>query len=204
MYQSMLSQNPIKSIRSSKNAVFTALVVIEAIALYNWIVTPHVNYLRAAQRYESVIDELAKRNQIINNNVTVKKKELEELQDKFRHVRIKLFDPVKAKEFFSDMQAMAEVTNCVIYSLNFSPTDSVIDTGQSEVSSHITANHATLSVVGGYRDIVALINKLQGRPRQVWVDSISIEPVGNNTDQLRCDIEVTIYVIHGKEKQSHD
>ena len=102
------------------------------------------------------------------------------------------------------MQAMAEEANCVIYSLNFSPTDSAIDTSQSEVSSHIAANHATLSVVGGYRDIVALINKLQGRSRQVWVDSISIEPVGSNTDQLRCDIVVTIYVIHGKEKQSHD
>lgn len=200
----MLSQNRIKSIRSSKNALFAALVVIEAITLYNWIITPHVNYLRAAQRYESVIDELAKRNQIINNNVTVKKKDLEELQEKFRHISIKLFDPVKAKEFFSDMQAMAEETNCVIYSLNFSPTDSALDTGQLEVSSHITANHATLSVVGGYRDLVALTNKLQGRSRQVWIDSINIEPVGRNTNQLRCDIVVTIYVIHGKEKQSHD
>lgn len=196
----MLSQNRIKSIRSSKNALFAALVVIGAIILYNQIVTPHVNYLRAAQRYESVIDKLAKKNLIINNNVTVKKKELEELQEKFEHFRIKLFDPVKAKEFFSDMQAMAEVTNCVIYSLNFSPTDSTLDTGKLETGSHITANHATLSVVGGYRDIVALTKKLQDRSRQVWIDSISIEPVGSNTNQLRCDIVVTIYVIHGKEK----
>jgi hypothetical protein len=79
MYQPMLSQNRIKSIRSSKNAVFAALVAIGAITLYNQIVTPHVNYLRAAQRYESVIDELARKNQTINNNVTAKKKELEEL-----------------------------------------------------------------------------------------------------------------------------
>jgi Tfp pilus assembly protein PilO len=200
MYQPMLSQNRIKSIRSSKNAVFAALVAIGAITLYNQIVTPHVNYLRAAQRYESVIDELARKNQTINNNVTAKKKELEELQEKFEHFRIKLFDPVKAKEFFSDMQAMAEVTNCVIYSLNFSPTDSTLEAGKLETGSHITADHATLSVVGSYRDIVALANKLQDRSRQVWIDSVSIEPVGSNADQLRCDIVVTIYVIHGKEK----
>lgn len=200
----MLSQNLIKSIRSSRNAVYAALVIIEAITLYNWIVTPHISHLRAAQRYESVIDELAKKNQIINNNVTAKKKELEELQEKFQHIRIKLFEPVKAKEFFSDMQAMAEVTNCVIYSLNFSPTDSALDTGKLEASSHITANHATLTVVGGYKDIVALINKLQDRSRQVWIDSISVEPVGSNTEQLKCDIVLTIYVIHDKEKLSHD
>jgi predicted DNA binding protein len=106
----MLSQNPLKSIRSSRNAVYAALVIIEAITLYNWIVIPHLSQLRAAQRYEIVIDELAKKNRIISNNATAKKKELEELQEKFNDVRIKLFEPVKAKEFFSDMQAMAEVT----------------------------------------------------------------------------------------------
>ena len=193
----MLSQNQIKAIRSSRNVVFSALVVIEAIALFNWIVRPHVNYLRAAQIYESVADKLAKKNQIISNNVTIRRKEHKELKERFEHIHIKLFDPVKAKEFFSDIQAMAEETNCVIYSLNFSPTDSALEAGQ-EVSSHITANHAILSAVGNYKDAVALINKLQGRSKQVWIDSISIEPVGNNSEQLKCDITVTIYVIQGE------
>ena len=193
----MLSQNQIKAIRSSRNVVFSALVVIEAIALYNWIVRPHVNYLQAAQICESVADKLAKKNQIISNNVTTRRKELKELEERFEHIHIKLFDPVKAKEFFSDIQAMAEETNCVIYSLNFSPTDSALEAGQ-EVSSHITANHAILSAVGNYKDAVALINKLQGRSKQVWIDSISIEPVGNNSEQLKCDITVTIYVIQGE------
>ena len=199
----MLSQNQIKAIRSSRNVVFSALVVIEAIALFNWIVRPHVNYLRAAQICESVADKLAKKNQIISNNVTTRRKELKELEERFEHIHIKLFDPVKAKEFFSDIQAMAEETNCVIYSLNFSPTDSALEAGQ-EVSSHITANHAILSAVGNYKDAVALINKLQGRSKQVWIDSISIEPVGNNSEQLKCDITVTIYMLHSKERQSHD
>lgn len=199
----MLSQNQIKAIRSSRNVVLTALVIIEAIALYNWIVRPHVSYLRAAQICESVADKLAKKNRIISNNVTTRRKELKELEERFEHIHIKLFDPVKAKEFFSDIQAMAEETNCVIYSLNFSPTDSALEAGQ-EVSSHITANHAILSAVGNYKDAVALINKLQGRPKQVWIDSISIEPISNNSEQLKCDITVTIYVIHSKEKDSND
>jgi len=199
----MLSQNQIKAIRSSRNVVFSALVVIEAIALYNWIVRPHVNYLRAAQIYESVADKLAKKNQIISNNVTIRRKEHKELKERFEHIHIKLFDPVKAKEFFSDIQAMAEETNCVIYSLNFSPTDSALEAGQ-EVSSHITANHAILSAVGNYKDAVALINKLQGRSKQVWIDSISIEPISNNSEQLKCDITVTIYIIHSKEKHFYD
>ena len=199
----MLSQNQKQTIRSSRNVVFSALVIIEAITLYNWIVRPHVNYLRAAQIYESVANKLAKKNQIISNNVTIRRKEHKELKERFEHIHLKLFDPVKAKEFFSDIQAMAEETNCIIYSLNFSPTDSALDTGQ-EVSSHITANHVLLSAVGNYKNTVALINKLQDRPKQVWIDSISIEPISNNSEQLKCDITITIYVIHSKGEHSYD
>lgn len=200
----MLSQNQIKAIRPSRNVMFAALVVIGAISLYNWIVTPHINCLRAAQKYESVVGKLAMKNQIINKNVTIKKKEIEELREKFKHIHIKLFDSVKAKEFFSDIQAMAEEANCVIYSLNFSSTDSAPAAGRSEVSSHITANRAILSAAGSYKDIVALISKLQNRSKQVWIDSISIEPIRSSGEQLKCDIAVTIYVIHNEEVHPHD
>ena len=196
----MLSENQIKSIRSSKNVVFAAFVVIEVIVLYSWIVTPHLNFLRTVQRYESVADKLAKKNRIISTNVKLRREKLGQLQEEFKHIHIKLFDPVKAKEFFSDVQAMAEETNCVIYSLNFSPTDSAINASQSEISSHITTNRAIFSVGGRYKDIVALINKLQNRSKQVWIDSISIEPVGRNSELLKCDMSIAIYVICSGEE----
>ena len=199
----MLSENQIKSIRSSKNVVFAAFVVIEAIALYNWIVTPHLNSLQAVQKYESVANKLAKKTQIISTNVKLRRKKLGQLQEEFEHIHIKLFDPVKAKEFFSDIQAMAEQANCVIYSLNFSPTDSAINAGRSEISSHITANRAIFSIGGRYKDIVALIDKVQGRSKQVWIDSISIEPMGRNSELLKCDMSIAIYVIYNKRKYSY-
>ena len=197
----MLSENQIKSIRSSKNAVFTAFVVIEAITLYSWIVTPHLNSLQAVQRYESVADKLAKKTRIISTNVKLRKKKLGQLQEEFEHIHIKLFDPVKAKEFFSDIQAIAEETNCIVYSLNFSPTDSAINAGQSEISCQITANRAIFSVGGRYKDIVALINKLQNRSKQVWIDSISMEPVDRNSELLKCDMSIAIYVIYSGGKR---
>jgi len=155
----MLSENQIKSIRSSKNIVFAVFVVIEAIALYNWVVTPHLNSLRAAQKYESVADKLAKKSQIISTNAKLKEKKLGQLQEESKYIYVKLFDPVKAKEFFSDIQAMAEQTNCIIYSLNFLPTDSEINAGQPKISSCITVHRVVFSVGGGYKDIVALISK---------------------------------------------
>jgi len=200
----MLLENWTKSARSSKNVVLAALALIGIIAVYNWIVAPHANYLMAAQRYKSAIDALARKNEIISKDVTVKRKELEELQDEFEQVHTSLFDPIGAKEFFSDIEVMAEDTNCIIHSLNVSQTGSALKADQSKASNYITANHATLSVVGNYRNIVALMSKLQGRSEQVRVDSVSIKLIGDNSNQLKCDVTITVYVMQNKESHHHD
>lgn len=198
----MLLENWKKSARFSGNAVLAALVLIGIFAIYNWIVVPHANYLMAAQRYKSVIDALAKKNEIIGRDVIVKKKELEKLQDEFERVHTGLFDPVGAKEFFSDIEVMAKSTNCIIRSLNVSQPGSSLKADQSD--SYIAANHATLSVVGNYGNIVALIGKLQDRLQQVRIDSLSIKLIGSDSNQLGCDMTITVYEIQNKEKHTHD
>ncbi len=200
----MLLENWTKSARSSKNVVLAALALIGVIAVYNWIVAPHANYLMAAQRYKSAIDVLAKKNEIISKNVIVKKKELEKLQDEFEQVHTSLFDPIGAKEFFSDIEVMAEDTNCIIHSLNVSQTGPARKADQSKASSYIAANHATLSVVGNYRNIVALMSKLQGRLEQVRIDSASIKLIGSNSNRLKCDITITVYIMQNKEEHAYD
>lgn len=200
----MLLGNWTKSARSSKNVVLAALALIGIIAVYNWIVAPHANYLMAAQRYKSVTDVLAKKNEIISKDVIVKRKELEESQDEFEQVRTSLFDPIGAKEFFSDIEVMAEDTNCIVRSLNVSQTGSALKAGQSKASSYITANRATLSVVGNYGNIVALMSKMQDRLEQVRIDSISIKLISSDSNQLKCDMTITVYVIWNEEEQTDD
>jgi hypothetical protein len=195
----MLLENWKKSACFSRNAVLAALVLIGIIAVYNWIVVPHANYLMAAQRYRSVIDVLAKKNEIISKDVMIKKKELEKLQDEFEQV---CASSVGAEEFFSDIEVMAKGTNCIIHSLNVSQTGPPAflrkqKGGQSKAGSYITitANHATLSVVGNYGNIVALMSKLQDCLKQVRIDSLSIKLIDSDSNQLECDIAITVYVI---------
>jgi hypothetical protein len=158
----------------------------------------------AAQRYESVTDALATKNEIISKDVIIKKKKLEELQDELERVYAGLFDPIRAKEFFSDIEVMAKDTSCIIHSLNVSQIGSTLKADQSKEGSYITANHATLSVVGNYGNIVALINKLQDRLEQVRINSLSIKSIGSNSNQLECDMTITVYVIQNKEKHAND
>jgi hypothetical protein len=196
----MLLGNWTKSARFSGNAVFVALVLIGIFAIYNWIVVPHENYLMAAQRYKSVTDALARKNEIISKDMIVKKKELEKLQDEFEQLHTGLFDPVGAKEFFSDIEVMAESANCIIHSLNVSQTESALKADQSKAGGCITADHAKLSVVGNYGNIVALIGELQDRPKQVRIDSLRIKLIGSDSNQLGCDMTITVYEVQNKEE----
>jgi phosphomevalonate kinase len=184
--------------------VFAVFVVIGAITLYEQFVTPHMNYFHATQEYALVMGDIAKKTNTIRVVTELKKKKLEELQDKFKDIHAKLFNPVEAEEFFSDIQAIAEQANCIVYSLNFSPINTATKkTVKSKVTKNISENCVTLTVGGSYTDIVNLINSLQNRPKQVWTDSITIEAIGNS-DVLKCELNIRIYVIYDKWRQRND
>ncbi len=107
----MLSEDNIKSIRSSKNVVFAAFVVIGAIIFYDHIIVPHTNYFHATQKYALAMDDIAKKTSTIQTITKLKKEKLEELQNEFKDIHTKLFNPVQAEEFFSEIHAIAEQAN---------------------------------------------------------------------------------------------
>jgi hypothetical protein len=185
---------------SSRNAVLVVVLCMAAVAFYSHFVAPHRNCLRAAQTYQTLTDALEKKNISITDYVKTKKQELQQLQHKTQLIDAGLFDDVEAKLFFSDIQTIAEQTKCVINSLKFLQNGS----GMSSFSQgpYVEANRATLSVTGGYRNIIALINKLQERPKEVWIDSLGIKITSDRL--LSCDMTITIYVKHSKEGPPHE
>jgi hypothetical protein len=185
---------------SSRNAVLIAALCIATVAFYSHFVTPHRNCLRAAQSYQTLTDALEKKNRSIADYVGTKKQELQQLQHKTQLIDAGLFDDVEAKRFFSAIQTTTEQTKCIINSLKFQQDGS--GTSSSSQGPYVEANRATLSVTGSYRNIVALINKLQDRPEQVWIDSLGIKITSGRL--LSCDMTITIYVKHSKEGPPHE
>jgi hypothetical protein len=164
--------------------------------MYKLLVAPHVAYLSVVQGYESAMTNLVNKNKIIDSKVKVKRKKLQELEEKSATLQSTLFTPDKAREFFSDLQAISEQTGCVVLSLN------MIKKSQNEKRSEDTANIVTksaiLSVVGLYKDIPRLIKRLQARTQKVWIDSIKVLTVEYNSDRPRCDMTITICEIQDK------
>jgi hypothetical protein len=196
----MLVDNLAKLRRSSRNAISASLILIAALAMYNWIVAPRTNYLLSAQRYEFVTDNMVKKNKTIDNRVNIKKKKLQELREQSTQLQSTLFTSDQAREFFSDLQAISEQTGCIVYSVNLITNNpNPIKDGQLQDTTGIVTKSAVLSVVGVYKNITKLIERLQSRTQKVWIDSVKIRALNNNSDRPRCDITITICALTDKE-----
>lgn len=183
----------------SRNIMLTSLVLIGTIAFLNWFVSPHRNNLLAAQRYESVTTDLVKKKQTIDNTMTTKQNKFKELHSKLEQTHTKFFGLTEAREFFNNIQTMVRNANCTVNLLKFSPTDSAIKAGKSGENSCIITQQAKLSVIGSYRNITLLMNRLQNRSEQVQIGAVTVESTKNKSGQLKCDMNITIYVIQNKE-----
>jgi len=196
----MLVDNLTKLSRSSRNAVSASLILIAALAMYNWIVAPRTNYLSAAQRYKFVIDNVVKKNKTIDNRVNIRKKKLQELREQSAQLQGTLFTSDQAREFFSDLQAISEETGCIVYSVNLITNNpNPNKDGQLQGTAGIVTKSAVLSVVGVYKNITRLIERLQSRTQKVWIDSVNVRTLNNNSDRPRCDITITICAFTDKE-----
>lgn len=196
----MLVDKLAKLNRSTRHTVSVSLIVIAALAMYNWLVTPHADYLSAAQGYESVMDNVVEKNKTISNIVNIKRKKLQELSEKSAQLQSILFTPDQAREFFSDLQAVSEETGCVVYSLNLMTNKpSPKDRDYSEDTSGIVTKSAVLGVVGVYRNIAKLMERLQAHTQKVWIDSVQVRTFDYSSDQPRCNITITICALTDKE-----
>ncbi|MBC8481533.1 MAG: hypothetical protein H8D47_02580 [Planctomycetes bacterium] len=178
---------------ASRNVILSGLVMIAAIALYNWLIQPHVGYLWATERYEQVSNKLINKNKGLTVDVAGKRKTLKDLEREFESVCGYLFELEEAKQFLSNIETMAEQTDCQLRSLDFSPLDPQKANGIEESDTSVISNTAVLSLTGGYSNIVALINKLQNQQGRVWINSINITLLPRVG--LTCEITIKFYII---------
>jgi Tfp pilus assembly protein PilO len=200
----MLIDNFAKLNSRTRNAISAALILIITIVLYGRLVSPHVIYLAATQEYGDVLSDMIKTSKVVKSAVEIKKKKLKELGGRFAYLQNALFSVKEAKEFFSDLQAISEQAGCAVYSLNFATGDQRSESKQFEDASGIAVQTAMLSVIGGYNDIVGLVERLKTRPQRVYIDSFKITSHSDGSGRLKCDITVKIYTIQDKEALAYE
>ncbi|MCH7916379.1 MAG: hypothetical protein IIC50_00155 [Planctomycetes bacterium] len=186
---------------SSSGVVMTGLVLIGAVAMYSWVVAPHVKYLRAVQKYEPALDEIAREKDQLKDTVLRRRKMLDEIDKQFDDLRGTLFTYVQARELAQEFGAVAEQYHCRVRTVDFS--DEPLSIFDEEIGDRsIDAVEALVSVVGDYNGLMAFIKKLQGRDRKMWIHSLTMSVLDEQGGRLVCNIAMTIYVIQEKEAAS--
>ena len=180
----------------ARNATSASLIFITAVAMYRWAITPHTGYLSSAKGYESTINNVIGQNKILAVQVETKRKKLKELSESSTQLQSTLFTGDQAKEFFSDLQVISEQEGCAVQSTHYVTEKS--KSGNENLG--IESKSANISVVGIYQDIEKLIGRLQTRTQKVWIDSIRMRTLDENSDSIICDLTVTIFQI--KEKRT--
>jgi len=183
--------------RSTRNTISGALILIAAVAMYNWVVTPHITHLSAAQEYERIVAKAKEKNSNAAREVEVKIKKLDNLYKQLNEIRISLSTSDETKEFFSNLQDVSEEAGCTVNSLNLVVKEPSLGKKQKrpEPNSNIIANSAILTVSGEYKNIIRLVEKLQNHNKKIWMDSFRIETVDPDSDLLKCDMTITIYTV---------
>jgi len=199
----MLMDTLAKSSRTSRIAFSGAIIGIMAIAAYNWIVRPHAQYLHAAQQYEIVIGDKAKKNLILKTNEEVRKKEVEQLQAELAGARSKLFTPAEANRLFSDIEAICNDAQCTARSINFlgNVDKLLVSIGDRKV---IVSNSAAVSFVGSYGEIINFLANLTKRTQKVLIRSLKIFSSDGEANLLECELMITVYIIGDEETSRNE
>jgi hypothetical protein len=184
--------------QSAKTVMSAVVIIVAGVAAYGWVVSPHVAYLRAVQKYEPVVEDVARQKIAVSGALGAKRRRLEAIRSELALLRTEFFTPVEAVTFFSGLKQLAEENGCTVDFIDFTfdsgPRDEETSPGFS-----IAGHHASLSLIGQYSDLVAMFEQLQQRTQEVSIDSSWIELSDVRTGRLKGRIALTIWVITGEE-----
>lgn len=198
----MIPERRTRSSMPKSAAMFGVLILIAAIAGFNWAVAPHWNYLQAAERYESARDELSLKSQSLRELVAARRTELEELEKRHHQIQQQLFKPGEATRFLNGVQSTAENAGCTVRSLTFPSVRAGLR--QLADNAGLQVRRASLSVLGGYGQIMGLVGELQNRSQQVSIESIGLRVGQTSPGKLECNMTIAIWVSNGPEEGSND
>jgi len=185
---------------SKQNALAVTMLLICVIAMYNWFIAPHTQYLAAAQKYQEIMESAEKTSKIISSDLTLRQKKLNELTQQFELRKQAFFDIDQAKSFLSGLQSVAEKSGCLVSTLKLSPAREVPVNNNNSID--VRQYQTEISLLGNYGNIVKFLNTIQNRNAKVWINSIDVGMKHAESGYLGCDITFSIYTLKVKENAS--
>lgn len=201
--------------KNREATVIGVLLLIGIVAIYNWVVSPHVALLVASQRYARAANHRIETAEAISEKVRLKRDELEGLLVERAKWSGGTFDVAGADEFLRSLQMLCREAGCTRVSVSYlqaeeltAPEPESTTDGDDEprptAPSLLVAKGALITVQGGYEDIVTLSDALQSHRTKVWIDRLEMSSLRSSVGQVSGKLRITIHVTSGKEMEQDE
>lgn len=184
---------------SKRNAISIALIAIGAAAMYNWILSPQVGYLRAVQRYQPVVDEMAQETGRIGGIQDEKRQQLRTLQRELAETRDGFFTREEARTFLGNLQSFVEQAGCKVAAADFTSDGRIGLPRKSGELDPVMTSQVNLTAVGQYDQIITLLERLQSNRKRVRVDSCRLALSDVRSGRLECKLILILHALSDKE-----
>ncbi len=181
-------------------------VIILAIAVYNWAVTPQTGYLHAAKQYEQIMDDSKKKMMSMKTQIAVDNKKKVELTSEIEYIQNRIFTLDNAAQFFSSLKDIAQQNGASLLSFNY--ISNVTSSKKRLVPINAVAvetKTARLNIKGTYAGIRSFMNALEKYSEDIAILELNISSEMDNRDNmLNCDIILNIYILTETENNPNE
>lgn len=178
-----------------------AMLIIGALALYNWLLSPHIGYLHAVERLEPVAAQMAEEKNRICATRDGQLNELRRLRTELAEADGRVFTEDQAGVFLRRLLPLIEETGCTLVLADFSGDDASQPASDANEPVVVVMNPVSLTVFGRHDQIVVLFERLQTRQPKVWIDACRIAALDERSTRLECDLVLTMPVI--RDERTH-
>jgi len=184
-----------KSLGSRRCALTAAPFLIGVLAVYNWVISPHIGYLHAMRRLEPVVDRMAEELDAVSGGFDEKCSTMRKLRGELAEVREGLFTREESKAFIRDLQTLVGKAGCTMVAADFTCGKKAKETEDPNVPVVVEALYANFTMMGQYEQIVAFLQMLREGQQKVWVDSCRIDLRDPRSGRLECRLGLAIYIV---------
>jgi hypothetical protein len=200
MMAERLRQHP-KAVRNGSSA---ALILVGVLALYNWILAPHLGCLQAKHKLSTAIGQVAEEKDRICSTLEAKVSQWHALQQEAAELEAGVFRPEQAQMSVKGLLPLVEGTGCEIVLADFAPKGKPERTEDPNGPVAIEAAHLNLVATGQPEQVATLLQRLEGRRPRVWVDSCELDFRGGNEGRVECNLLLTLYTIEIRKEPARE
>jgi hypothetical protein len=181
--------------KATRGVSSVALLVIGVLALYNWVLAPHLGYLHAMQKYGAVVDCVTQEKNRIAEALEGKISQWHTLQRELAEMEDGVFTADQAKAFARSLLPLVEETGCAVVTADFAGAGKTTRVEDPNQTVAIEISHLSLDVSGQPEQVSALLERLRDHRPRISIDSCQFDFPDGGSGPVGCHLAMTIYAL---------